>query len=63
MTTQADTPLRIYIDTSVLGGCFDREFATWSNGLVRDFREVNVELGYKALSILSPREVTTYEGS
>ena len=30
--------LRIYIDTSVLGGCFDREFATWSNGPVRDFR-------------------------
>ena len=158
--SQADSLLRIYIDTSVLGGCFDREFATWSNGLVRDFRagrlipvlsdvtaaevqdapeavrdlhqelltlvdgvlavseqtlslvaayearkilpakyeadmhhialatiaevaslvswnfkhivrlekirlfnEVNVELGYNALSILSPREVTTYEGS
>ncbi len=29
---------RIYIDTSVLGGCFDPEFAMWSNGLVRDFR-------------------------
>ena len=104
----------------VLGGCFDREFATWSNALVRDFRahrlipvlsdvtaaevqdapesvrnlhqelltmveaalpvteevlslvrlekirlfnEANVQLGYRALSILSPREVTTYEGS
>ena len=35
--TSADR-LRIYIDTSVLGGCFDPEFATWSNGLVRDFR-------------------------
>lgn len=30
--------LRIYVDTSVLGGCFDQEFAVWSNGLVRDFR-------------------------
>lgn len=30
--------LRIYIDTSVLGGCFDREFEPWSNGLMRDFR-------------------------
>ena len=29
---------RIYIDTSVLGGCFDPEFAAWSNGLMRDFR-------------------------
>jgi len=29
---------RVYLDTSVLGGCFDTEFATWSNGLVTDFR-------------------------
>jgi hypothetical protein len=32
------SPLRIYIDTSVLGGCFDAEFALWSNALARDFR-------------------------
>ena len=31
-------PFRIYLDTSVLGGCFDPEFAAWSNGLMRDFR-------------------------
>jgi predicted nucleic acid-binding protein len=31
--------LRVYIDTSVIGGCFDHEFAPWSNGLVRDFEE------------------------
>lgn len=30
---------RIYLDTSVIGGCFDHEFAPWSNGLFRDFRE------------------------
>ncbi len=30
--------LRIYIDTSVLGGCFDIEFARWSNALIGDFR-------------------------
>ena len=29
---------RIYIDTSVIGGCFDEEFAIWSNGLVVDFK-------------------------
>ncbi len=29
---------RIYIDTSVIGGCFDKEFAPWSNGLIKDFR-------------------------
>ncbi|MGQ0736355.1 MAG: hypothetical protein ACT4QD_22210, partial [Acidobacteriota bacterium] len=32
------TPFRIYVDTSVLGGCFDAEFAPWSNGLIGDFR-------------------------
>ncbi len=32
---------RIYLDTSVIGGCFDDEFAPWSNGLMEDFR-----LGY-----------------
>jgi predicted nucleic acid-binding protein len=29
---------RVYIDTSVLGGCFDPEFARWSNALLEDFR-------------------------
>jgi hypothetical protein len=29
--------MRIYIDTSVIGGCFDPEFAEWSNKLIRDF--------------------------
>lgn len=31
---------RIYIDTSVFGGCFDSEFAQWSNGPLKD-----IELG------------------
>jgi len=30
---------RIYVDTSVIGGCFDDEFSTWSNGLLRDFAQ------------------------
>lgn len=30
--------LRVYLDTSVIGGCFDAEFAPWSNGLLADFR-------------------------
>ncbi|MDO8550945.1 MAG: PIN domain protein [Ignavibacteria bacterium] len=29
---------RIYIDTSVIGGCFDNEFEMWSNGLLKDFK-------------------------
>jgi predicted nucleic acid-binding protein len=31
--------LRIYLDTSVIGGCIDPEFAPWSNGLMKDFHE------------------------
>lgn len=27
---------RIYLDTSVIGGCFDEEFEEWSNALVAD---------------------------
>jgi predicted nucleic acid-binding protein len=30
---------RIYIDTSVIGGCFDEEFAEWSNKLFDEFIE------------------------
>jgi len=28
---------RIYVDTSVLGGCFDPEFERWSNMLLEAF--------------------------
>ena len=31
--------MRVYIDTSVLGGCFDEEFAKWSNKLFADFKK------------------------
>ena len=48
-------PLRIYIDTSVLGGCFDVEFAEWSNGLIRDFRAGRL---VPVLSDMTAAEVT-----
>ena len=40
---------RIYLDTSVIGGCFDIEFAIWSNALMKDigcglFRGVTSEI-------------------
>jgi len=28
---------RVYVDTSVTGGCCDSEFQEWSNGLLEDF--------------------------
>jgi len=27
---------RVYLDTSVIGGCFDDEFEVWSNALMKD---------------------------
>lgn len=32
------------MDTSVIGGCFDPEFRTWSNGLIEDFRARRFDL-------------------
>ncbi len=29
---------RVYLDTSVIGGCLDPEYARWSKGLLADFR-------------------------
>jgi len=29
--------LKIYVDTSVIGGCLDHEFKEWSNALLLDF--------------------------
>ncbi len=29
---------KVYIDTSVIGGCFDSEFNEWSNALFDDFK-------------------------
>lgn len=46
---------RIYVDTSVLGGCFDREFEQWSNALVEDFRHARL---HPVLSDLLAAEVT-----
>ena len=41
--------LLIYADASVVGGCEDPEFAA------------DIELGYPALEIRTPREVLRYE--
>ena len=30
---------RVYLDTSVIGGCFDVEFSKWSTALFSDFRD------------------------
>jgi len=29
--------MKVYVDTSVIGGCFDEEFSEWSNALFQEF--------------------------
>ncbi len=29
--------MKVYVDTSVIGGCFDEEFEEWSNFLFQEF--------------------------
>ncbi len=45
---------RIYVDTSVIGGCLDIEFQQWSNGLLADFQAKTYLL---LLSILTDAEI------
>lgn len=42
---------RIYIDTSVIGGCFDEEFAEWSNKLFEEFVSGNKVALFSKLTI------------
>lgn len=46
--------LKIYLDTSVIGGCFDSEFALWSNRLMKNFREGKFE---PVISVLTVEEL------
>lgn len=46
--------LRVYVDTSVIGGCLDDEFKEWSNGLLLDFQKGTFE---PVLSDLLTREI------
>jgi len=45
---------RIYVDTSVIGGCFDVEFVIWSDALMRDFRAKRL---VPVLSDVTPRRL------
>lgn len=47
---------RVYIDTSVIGGCIDDEFATWSTQLFDEFRR---GIKVAVVSDLTRRELET----
>ncbi|MEI6205542.1 MAG: hypothetical protein WCP20_02035 [Desulfuromonadales bacterium] len=46
--------LRVYVDTSVIGGCLDDEFKEWSNGLLLDFQN---GIFLPVLSVLTEAEI------
>ena len=46
--------MKVYVDTSVIGGCFDDEFKQWSNLLVEEFK---VSLKALVLSDLVTQEI------
>ena len=53
---------RIYLDTSVIGGCFDIEFAEWSNKLIDEFivgkrLAVVSEIVFKEINAAPPRVI------
>ena len=52
---------RVYIDTSVIGGCFDQEFEEWSNRLINEFQSgqkiaVISDITYREIE-LAPKKV------
>jgi hypothetical protein len=54
------TKRRVYIDTSVIGGCFDEEFEEWSNKLMEEFKmgikiAVISDLTYRELELAPER--------
>ena len=51
---------RVYVDTSVLGGCFDAEFARWSNALVEDFRAGRLTLVVSEVVLAEAADLPTY---
>lgn len=46
--------MKVYTDTSVIGGCFDEEFKKWSNAL---FQEFDIEPKKIMLSDLTLQEL------
>ncbi|MBI5327512.1 MAG: PIN domain protein [Deltaproteobacteria bacterium] len=45
---------KVYIDTSVIGGCFDEEFSVWSKKL---FKEFKFGLKFAVISDITRREL------
>jgi len=46
--------IKVYVDTSVFGGCFDAEFEEWSNKLIEEFK---LGLKVRVISDLTLKEL------
>lgn len=46
--------LRVYLDTSVIGGCFDREFETESNQIIKN---INLGIYEGVISVITVNEL------
>lgn len=57
--------LKIYIDTSVIGGYYDDEFSTDTkllfNEILKGYNSINMKNGYPSLEIRSPKDLINYE--
>lgn len=56
----------VYLDTSVIGGCFDDEFSTWSNGIISDiengvYRGATSEIVAAELHYAPPKVKAKYQ--
>ncbi len=65
--------MKVYTDTSVIGGYFDKEFQEWSIALwnefiagtkhivnldrIRLYNSINLRFGYRLIEIRTPREI------
>ena len=52
---------RVYIDTSVIGGCFDEEFQDWSNQLIEEIKSGQIiavisDITYREIE-LAPKNI------
>ena len=49
---------RIYIDTSIVGGFFDKHIVNLTR--IRGYNGVNLKNGYQTLEIRNPKELINY---
>ena len=52
---------RVYIDTSVIGGCFDEEFRLWSEKLFDEFRAGTKVVSWNFQQIVNLNRIRAFD--